>query len=217
MKNSEVLDHMLVRFGDRKSPSLRSNLLIELNEKLRQLDQSELIPWFNEKRWETNLVATQPYLDLPSDFIREVEEGKFKIRNTNVSPNLWTPLVKVSLEKLEEETENFDPALPAGYALFGKRVYFGPTPDQAYAIKLPYYGRSGSILDDAAEVTNEWLINFYNFITLDTIDLVARTKVRDEKLVNLIGNELVQAHEHMSRAIEARQHVNMDYLLTDEE
>jgi len=214
MKNSEVLDLMMKRLGDRKAQVLRAQVLIELNKKISQLEQGSTLPWFLEDRWNGQMVANQDYVDLPADFLREFEEGRFKVLNNE---GKWSPLTRVSLEQLEEETDGVDPQLPAGYAFFGEKVYFGPVPDKAYQFKLPIYRRSNQILDDSNEVTNKWLLNFFNYVTLEVLHIVATLHTRDFTLATNINSELLSARDTYWRAVEARMHTNRDYLLDNEE
>lgn len=217
MKNSEALALIMKRLGNRNSPTLRATALEELNVKIQELELGPTLPWFLETRWEDVTVANQDYLPLPADFLREVEDGRFKIRNTTVNPSTWVRLTKVSLEKMEDETDNAAAQLPLGYALFGERVYFGPLPDQAYAIKLPYFAKSPAVVDNTADITNKWLLNFFNYLTFEVIDVLAREHIRDQGLVDRNDIPLRKAKDAFWRAIEARQHTNMEYLLTDSE
>jgi hypothetical protein len=90
-------------------------------------------------------------------------------------------------------------------------------PDQVYSFRIPYYKRTDSITDNTSSVTNKWLLNFFNFVTLDTIDLVARTHTRDQNLVISIREELGEARRLMEVAVEARIHAGREYLLDESE
>jgi len=223
MQNSAMLANIMQRFGNRRSLALRETVLYELNRKIEQREQGDILPWFMEAYWRNTstpsavTVAGQNFIELPPNFIREIEEGVFKVLNTNVSPTKWFAMNKVSLEDLEAATESSDPQLPVAYAIFGTQFIFGPTPNAVYQLKLPYSARSLPISDNNDEATNPWIINFYNFITLDTIDLVARTHTKDPQMVQQIGPELQEATDLFWRAVEARQHVNRDYLLDNSE
>jgi len=217
VNNTEVLNNMMKRLGNRTAPTLRATVLLELNQKIRQLEQGATIPWFLEDRWDDVCVSAQDFLPLPADFLREVEEGQFRVQNINASPVAWANVVKSSYEKVDEAGSSVDPALPLVYALFGVKVYFAPTPDVAYPIRLPYYKRTAEITDTNDVVSNLWLTEFYNFVTLSTLDIVAATHIRDAKLRADILPELQVAADDFWRSVEARQHVNRDYLLDDTE
>lgn len=214
MTNAEVLNLIMARFGGRTAPALRAQVLKELNEKIRQLETASVLPHWIEDRWEEVTVGSQDYLALPASFSREVEEGRVKVKN---SEGKWYRLAKVDYETLEDETENFDPALPEGYALFGTRMYFGPTPDKAYDIKVPYYKHTDPIQDNSAEVTNPWLIYAFNYTTLATAQIVATLHIQSAEMVQKIAPELKTAFDIYWRAVEARKHTNMEYLLGNSE
>lgn len=212
--NAEVITNMMDRLGSRSALVLRGKVLYELNEKIRQYDSAALLPWFNESRITGNFVAAQDYIAVPSNFVREVEEGEFKVKTLD---GVWKKIFKVSLEKLEAETENAIPAFPEGYAIYGDRFYFGPIPDAAYEYKFPVYIRTNVILDNNSAVTNPWLLEFYNLMTFETLDIVARVHVQSDELANKFRQPLAEARDSFVRTVEARKHANMDYLLTDSE
>jgi hypothetical protein len=214
MTNKELIDLMMARLGGRTAPALRSRLVIELNEKIRQLETGSILPWFMEDKFVGDTVANQDYVDLPADFVREVEEGRFKIKNTE---NKWGRLIKASYEDLEDETENYDAALPEGYALFGDKIYFGPVPDLAYSFKLPYFKRTGEVIDNTSAVTNSWLLEFHHYVTLATLKVVASMHIQSAEIMQKIDPELQTAYDIFWRTIEARKHTNMEYLLTNSE
>jgi hypothetical protein len=118
---------------------------------------------------------------------------------------------------LVAETDGTENAMPEGYAILGDHLYFGPTPDQAYAYKLPYYKHTVPIVDDNAEVSNKWLIDFFNYTTLATLHFFALTHLQGTEIAQKIRPELDYAFDGFARAVESRKHANMDYLLGDQE
>lgn len=213
MTNAEMFDLIMKRLGNRTSPTLRATVVQEINEKIRFLDQADEPAWFQEEIWTPSTVANQGYLDLPADYIRDNDEGEPEIYNGTV----YDRIVKVGYNLLRKQTANATPAIPEGFALYGEKVYFGPTPDAVYLFRLPYFKRTEVVADNSSAISNKWAVNFFNFLTLSTIDIVARTHTRDMKVVQSISQELQVAADKMYKAIEARVHAGREYILDDEE
>lgn len=206
------------RLGNRTAPPLRLTVLGELNEKIKQLELGATLPWFLQDVWLGVTVANQDWIDLPTDYLREDDEGISEIQDTTVSPAQWrSNFPKVSYNLLRKNTANTLAQLPQAYAVFGEKAYFGPTPNGVYNVRIPYNKRTTPIVDSSDVVTNKWLLNFLNVVTLHTISIVAATHTRDMNLVKSIGPELGLANDLMQRAIEARIHAGRDYLLDDTE
>lgn len=217
MLNSEVLDLIQGRLGNRTGSVIRTKVLSELNEKIRQLELRETLPWFLEDIWEPTAIASQDYIALPSDFLRLNDETNVEVRNTTITPPQWSKLVKVSYAKLREETANAEAQLPAGFAFYGERMYLGPTPDTTYAFRVPYFKRTAPLVDNSSAVSNKWLLEFFNYVTLDTIMFLAKTHLRDVQLQRNIVDELRDARAGVILAVEARLHAGREYLLDDVE
>lgn len=214
MQNAEFINNIMQRLGNRRSPELRLTVVTELNEKIRELEMGPNPAWFLETYVTGNMTPLQPYVTTPTNFIREVEEGVLKVQDVEGG---WHRLFKVPLERLEAETADSLPAMPEGYALFGSQFRLGPTPDIAYAYTIPCYIRTMPIVDNTQEASSPWIINFMNYISLETIDIVARTHIQSAEIPSKIADQLSKARDYYWRAVEARKHANMDYLLGDEE
>jgi hypothetical protein len=213
MTNKEMFDLIAQRLGNRTSTVLRATVVKEINEQVRFLDQADEPAWFQEEIWTKAMTVNIAFLDLPTDYIRDDDEGapEYTDGTTNYS------ITKQGYNYLRKQTANQTPTLPKYFAMYGERVYFGPTPDKAYTFTLPYYKRTTVILDDTNTITNKWALNFFQFLTLKTIDTVARTHTRDQKLVIAIDADLKLAADKMYRAIEARTHAGREYLVDNEE
>jgi hypothetical protein len=213
MTNKEMFDLIMQRFGNRSSTTLRATVVKELNEKIRQHEQGDILPWFMEDIWITSTAANVDYLDLPSDYIRDDDEGYPEFSFTSG----YKRAVKDGYNNLRATYANATAAVPEGFAIYGEKVYLGPTPDASYTFRLPYFKRTGEVADTTSTITNKWLLNFFNFITLSTIDLVARTHTRDQKLIDMVSVPLKDAYGLMWKAIEGRLHAGREYLLDNEE
>lgn len=214
MTNAEMLSLMMGRLGSRTAPALRANVLKELNEKIKELEVGPIKPWFMEDLASGSTVAGQNYINLPTDFLQEVDEGRVRLQNLE---GVWFPLGKGTMEQLEDEFLNDEAAFPQGYALQGTRMYLGPAPDDVYAYRFQYFKKSTTILDNNTEVSNPWLVEFFNFTTLAALSTVARLHVQSMDIVTKLDAELKTAFDGFWRAVEARKHTNMDYMLGDEE
>lgn len=214
MLNSEVLDILMGRLGRRDSSVLRSVCLQEMNVAIRELERGPVKPWFMETTLEGNLVAEQDYITLPSAFLMEVEEGTFEVENEE---ERWCDLVKVTREKIRKETRNVDPAFPEGYAIWGNRMLFGPTPDQDYAYRLDCYQRTSAMVDNGSEVTNSWLLEAFDYIAYKTLIVVVRDHIREQTAATNFADAFRFAKDAFEREVTARQMTNQTLLLTDEE
>jgi len=207
--NSENIDLMMRRLGSRSSPTVRTQVVIELNKTIRELERGPTKPWFMETRLEGELTAEQDYIALPASFLQEVEEGAFRILIPDYGK--WLALEKKDYDQIRYRSENWDPQCPTAYALYGKRIYFSPTPDLAYAYRWEVLARTEAVVDNTAETTNDWLLEFYDLVSLITIDKVARFHIRATDIARDIAQPLDQARDHFWRECEARQQINRDY------
>ncbi len=215
MLNSEVLDMMMKRLAGRTATVLRAQVLKELNTKIFELEQGAVLPGFLISDVESELtVANQEWIDVPTGFIREVEEGFFEIRN---SEGAWLELKKVARDKQRKYFRKFGAAFPETYALFGNRFYFGYTPDAAYSLRFQCYLHTSEIADNNAEVTNPWLIEHFNFTVFSTLMVVASTIVQSDEMVRRFQPEFSKAADIYWRHIEATENTNLEQLMGDEE
>lgn len=214
MINSEVFDLMMKRLGNRTAPTLRAVCVQELNAKIQELEVGPYKPWFLESLATGNLVANQDYVTVPDDFLMEVEEGRMRVQN---SEGCWKKIGKGTMEQLEDCFLNDTAAFPKGYALYGDRFYFGPGPAAAYAYRVQYFKKTTAVVDNNAAISNKWLVEFLNYTTLAALDVVARLHVQSDEVTRRIADDLKIAFDGFWRAVEARKHMNMDYLLDNVE
>lgn len=197
---------MMQRLGERKSPELRARLLFEMNQRIAQLEQGPTMPWFLQKVWSFQLAEGQQAVALPSDFLREMEEGRCIVRADGA---LLGESKKVAYEDL-----SLDVGPPTQYALFGESFYSSPA-DRIYDCTLDYYGATLPVADNEAVVTNSWLIFAFNFVSLYTLRLVAQFHVQNAELAARFDLELRDAADRFWRLVEGRQHANREYKIED--
>lgn len=216
MTNAEALDRIMQRLAGRTSEVTRAAVLTELNLKIDELEGGEWKPWFLEKRTTGVLVVDQDYLDLPSDFVEEYEEGAFVLLDPDTAAASYPK--KVDIEWLESECLiGANNAVPSGYALFGDQFILGPKPDKAYSYRLKYLGRTDDVVDNTDPITNKWLLEFFNYITLETAMQVALTILQSQEMATKMKPERDKAKDHFWRRVVSRQMANTDPLLGNTE
>ena len=207
MNNSDVLDSMLQRLGNRRNFS-RETLLIELNAKIAELERGSFLPWFLEGLWETTLSAGTRSLAVPTDFLQEVENGKLEL--VTATGRCLYPK-KRPFEVVQAAWQNYpDGGEPFVYALWAGAVHFAPTPMANYSFSLPYFKKTGEIADTATPVSN-WLANAYNFIVYQTLVDVSANNLKDNESAVTFSNLANSAYARLYKYNEARQHTNRDY------
>ncbi len=214
MINSAVFDLMMKRLGNRQAAPLRATCVTELNQAIKELERSTTKPWFLENSEEDVTVANTSYVDLPSDFLMETEEGTFELQHPSEG---WVELLKVTREKARLEAKNALPAFPEAYYLWGNRIYFAPTPDIAYNYRFDYYSRTSVLADNSSEVTNSWITEFFDLTTYKAMIIIARDHIQSDRMTTNFMSSFNLAQDKFFREVEARKVANMTLLLTDEE
>lgn len=208
--NAANLDLMMSRLGGRASPVLRTLVLAELNKQIRECERSPTKPWFLEDRLDGSLTPDQDYIDIPATFLSEVEEGSFRLYEPNVAK--WVPLRKVDYDQLDENViDSTNDTFPLQYAMRGSKIFFNVTPDAAYDYRWECNVRTTAVSDNATESTNPWLVEFFDYISLVTLDKIARLHIRSAELIENLREPLTQARDSYWREVEARQQTNRDY------
>lgn len=138
---------------------IEANCITALQTAQRQLEsQSYLLPngmripypsFLIETDSELTLVADQEYIDLPTDFLGEVEDMPPYMYNIDEKKVF---LAKSSPGVLREAYPGS--AEPVAYYQQDTRLYLAPAPDDAYLLYLSYY-KAEPLL--TSNVENKWL------------------------------------------------------------
>lgn len=209
--NAENIALTMQRLGSRSSPTLRAQILAEMNKAIRELERGPTKPWFMESRLTGVLVVGQDYIEQPATFLGEHEEGSLRLRDISTTPSKWGALTKEDYDAIQYKAENCDPGKPCAYALMGTRVYFDREADLAYPYRWEAMVRTTLIVDNTVESTNPWLTEFFDLISLSAAMKVARLHIKSAELAAELRPELDQARDSFWRECESRQQVNRNY------
>lgn len=152
MTGQEALNILMFRLGKRTDADLRAQLLIELNEAKRRLEQTPSRPPMLIDSASLTTVASQDWLALPDGFLGEIEDEQ---------PYYTTSDGRVYLSRSTRSGQQIaygtETGGPRTYCV-QEKVFFGPIPDAAYSISWRYYKAQAAIADSSTE--NTWLTNF---------------------------------------------------------
>jgi hypothetical protein len=206
--NSQVIDNMMKRLGNRQAAPLRAQLVWELNRKIDELETAPTLPWFLEKEFVFSTVPQQASYDLPDDFLREFEEGALMFYFEGALLHKCTKSAKEDLDYISEYPE-------VTYTLFGEKLIISPMPDVVYDCSLEYYAGSTEIADSTSPVENVWLKNAYGWASFAALEVVASFHIQDQDMALRFAAEARRAQDAVWRMHEARQHTNRDYKIED--
>lgn len=183
-----------------------ANILLELPLALRRLEYAPTKPWFLLSSDEAlATVADTATVALPSDFIEEYEEDGLSIYSPDDEE--WIALVKNDLDvlrKLFGSTAGF----PSGYAIVGSSIHLYPIPDDAYDLRLSYYGNDTAL--SAGGDTNGFLTHFPEFL-IGTIGIRIAQTLRDKDALVAFREMTAEARIEMYRQNESKKHANATY------
>ena len=202
MLRDDLISLLGWRLGDRDD--MRERAIAEMQYAQEyQLEANIWLPWFLEVD-SVGLAATAgvQYMDLPVDFLREIE-GHF--------PAVITGGQTIRLIKADKTTAGiWEPGtgIPKYYSITGDRMNFFPTPDQNYSIEWRYYGKSTPI-----HSTNEptpWLVHAGDLVLALVGQAIAGKHVRDTKIAGEFANDAVLAWARLDGANLERREVNLE-------
>lgn len=204
--NSDMFSNLMRRLGDRKSAELRSSVVFELNNRINALEMGPTLPWFLEGEYSFTAALGVRKYDLPSDFLREPEDGRLLISQDAVTLGEAT---KVDYDEL-----TLTPGQPTQYALYGEQLVLA-TPDGEYDCTLDYFAASEEVEDNTLYVTNPWLINAYDLTTLHCLRVIAQFHIQDPDMAIRFDMEMKEAADRFWRLVEARKHAGRSYKIED--
>lgn len=203
--NSEVIERVLKRLGNRSSEDLRAYAELEIQTKIQEYEQGPLLPWFLEIEQPLQAVVDTETVDLPADFLREVEGGGLRIQTVD---GVWQQLTKLPLDKMRKEVADEDSGLPEAYAMLGSYIYLAPIPDSAYALRLVYYRRSVEF-QDSADTATDWCAHATNLVVYGAAAQIAAAYILNDQLAGSLAVLEERAKQALYMDTEARQNTNL--------
>ena len=163
MQRDAFVDLLMNRLGARTSSTLRDKIISEMVfVQENTLEGGDFLPWFLITNDDTLVsVASQEYINLPSDFIREWEDGGFWVNDSTDTVNPWKQLVRDDYDIIKKKSPPTTEDAPARYDRDGSRLLLRPIPDRVYSFDLWYYQQDSSLAgtygDAGASEENGWL------------------------------------------------------------
>lgn len=198
MTRNEAVSLIESRLGNRSGLSTRiiSEMILRQST---EWERNAVLPWFLLKPLSLVVNSTQS-VQVPSDFIREYEEGEIWI--SKVGEDLRFRLCKDLYARLMwRSIENDKTGQPDSYALVGNTFYLFPKPQDLYIINGFYYAADQPLTGD---IENNWLKYAPDFCIADVGLLIAR-HLRDENGVRFFSDDLERARKRLFVDDEARK------------
>ena len=209
--NSELIDRLARRCGSKTATAFRAKIVDEVTAVIDLLEMGSFMPWFLENEADLTTVASTRTVALPSDFLREVDDGVVYYQKSSTE---YMELVKTEKERLDASFLTGDPGEPEGYALWGTNVYLGPTPDDAYTIKWPYYKSeqtANPFADNGNAVTNKWLIYATEWMLSQAGYMLADFTLHNPQLALRFQAAVKTGRSEFIKSQTARDSTNRDY------
>lgn len=184
---------------------LNDAILAELNDALVRLSLNATKPWFLIKENEPlTLVAEQATVDLPADFIEELEEEGVYVFSSEGEAQ---ELVKNDADVLYSLYADAS-GLPEAYALVGNKLRLYPYPDEAYSATISYHCKDEALSTGGA--TNQYLTHVPELL-IGMAGQVIAASVRDQAALKVFSSMEAQARTELYRQNESRKHSNASY------
>jgi hypothetical protein len=211
MINKEIYDLVLQRVSRTGDAVLRPSLSTELMLVLQALDNSPFHPWFLVAKGDLTTTENLETVPLPADFLDLVEDSKMWLY-TGLT---WQKLVRGYAEDIEEKFANTEPDTPVVYTIVGQDLFLGPTPDGVYNLKFKYFKSTVVPPDDTATVTNAWIKQCPDIVSLLTASRVAKYRLRNDALAKDLQTQADLLLGNLFKLNESRKHTDMDYTIAE--
>ena len=212
--NNYWYDLLLARLGRRNDTNLRDHLALEFTSATEELELDEFLPWFLEVQGSFTSVQGQSSYDLPTAYIRSIENQQPRVVTSDESYSL----IKMPPDQFNEKYQNVNfEQIPRNFTIYNGKFWVGPAPDEAgYTLTFPYYGKTAAIPDNDQEATNPWLINAPH-VLLDQVGYrTALFYIQSEELASRFAGSLQNTKRKLYFQHEAREHTDMNYSDVDE-
>jgi hypothetical protein len=207
MLRDSAVSLIATRLGNRTD--LDSRIVAEMQYVQEMLENREYLPVFLlSDITSLATVADQDYVSLPSDFLREYEEGNLWYYDSTVSAGV-SPWKEMSKRPVQDVKEGYSLTTdsPEVYALLSDKIIVGPVPNAAYTLKFYYYARDAVL---SSNIENQWL-KYAPDLMIALTGLQVATFIQDATMINTFGAMATDADTRFMNADQARRHANQDY------
>lgn len=172
-------------------------------------------PWFLTSEQATaTMTANEQRLQIPSDFLGEVEEGALYVLNP--ASNKYVGLRREDYDFLSDKYADSAPGLPREYSLEGHLYYrLFPTPDLAYTARQRFYERDTAFNLVAADAENRWLKFASDLLLAAGGWQYASKHLQNAELASGFAGDIAAAWARLKGENEMRKHTNRDYEMGD--
>lgn len=217
MQKLDLLTLLALRCGSRTDADIMTVLELELT--LAQdttLEQNgRFKPWFMiGEQAQTLTIPNEQRIELPLDFLGEVEEGALYILNP--ASGKYDQLFRDDYDFLHDKFKHYAPTLPSHYTLEDHRYYrLFPTPDIAYVVRERYYEKDLAFNSVAETGENRWLKYASDLLMAVGGEQFATKHLQNPQLAAGFQTDIQRAWDRLRIEHERRKHTNRDYEMGD--
>lgn len=208
MLRDDFIALMGKRLGNRTD--LDASILLEMVMVQEQILEGNgaLLPWFLDTATEQSLTLTAgtEAIELPADFLSEIEEQKLWKYDVSLSP-AYTNIPKGNYSVLKAKYPTA--GVPRGYALTEGYLLIQPVPDVNYTLKWRYKARDTSLT--TGNIENKWLKWAADWMFAEVGAIMAGRYLQSAQLEKQFRDDVSLARSRVLIAHEARQHNNRTY------
>lgn len=199
MQRDTAVDLLMGRLGRRTNASLKNDIINEMvfvQENI--LEGGEFLPWFlitNDDTLAT--VADSEEVTLPTDFIREWEDGKLW-RLTD--EGTWKEIVREDYAYIKAKYP--EAGTPRFYDRDETRLFFRPIPIEVLSLDLWYYASDASLAGTyggtGSTVENGWLQWASDWLLAETGFIIATQYIKeDPNLATAFEKQIMRARDRV--------------------
>lgn len=186
--------------------SLAQEVELELNGLLK--------PWFLESEAATaETVPGESRLELPKDFIGEVEESEMYVFMETAQK--FKIIDKDTYDRLSVEYFERGQGRPEKYAITGEYYRLFPTPDAIYTLQQRYYERDVAFVTVSDTGENRWMKYASDLLMAVGGMQYASKHLQNPNLTATFQPDIERAWSRLQRENERRKHANMSYVMGD--
>lgn len=209
MNFGEAVANVAKKLGNRTD--LNSSIETEMQLAQAELEATRTLPWFLLKEFYTDLSASAEKVEVPTDFLREYEEGALWLEDATTTPSTFTVLQKTSFDTLRGvETSGESDEVPTYYSLVGGEFHLAPISASAERLRIVCYVR-GDALASSTD-TNVWLDNNPEMLIAKTGMRMAQY-LRSTELFAMFQSQYIEAVQSQEIVNVAREMDNFEGLM----